>query len=180
MNGYSSKFVTTEYGIITGYSMQLLLLPSFFSMAISQSIIPLISNAYINKRYDYIKKKIKEIILLSFLIGLIYIIILNINPKYFMNLIYNTNQGIKYLKIMSPIFILLYVQSPLTSILQSINKSKESMKSTIEGIIIKTLLMIVLSFMHFGVYSLIIPMLVNIIYVTIHNFIVIKKSINSF
>ncbi len=180
MNGYSSKFVTTEYGIITGYSMQLLLLPSFFSMAISQSIIPLISNAYINRRYNYIKKKIKEIILLSFLIGLIYIIILNINPKYFMNLIYNTNQGIKYLKIMSPIFILLYVQSPLTSILQSINKSKESMKSTIEGIIIKTLLMIILSFMHFGMYSLIIPMLVNIIYVTIHNYIVIKKSINSF
>ena len=97
-----------------------------------------------------------------------------------MNLIYDTNLGIKYIRIMSPVFILLYIQTPLTSILQSINKSKESMKSTIEGTIIKTILMIILSYMHFGMFSLVIPMLINIIYVTIHNFIVIKKELSSF
>lgn len=180
LNGYSTKYITTEYGIVTGYSMQLLLLPSFFSMAISQSIIPLISNAFINKRFKYIKKKIKEIILLSFIIGFIYILVININPNFFMNLIYNTNLGTNYLRIMSPIFILLYIQTPLTSILQSINKAKESMKSTIEGTIIKTILMIILSFMHFGMYSYIIPMLINIIYVTIHNYLVIKKELSPF
>ena len=97
-----------------------------------------------------------------------------------MNLIYNTNEGIDYLKIMSPIFILLYIQSPLTSILQSINKAKEAMKATIVGIIIKTILMFVLSYLHFGIYSFLYPMLINIIYVTVHNYISIKKSINSF
>lgn len=178
INGYSSNYIVREYGILTGYTMQLLLLPSFFSMAISQSIIPLISRAYSNKKYKYIKRKIRDIILLSFLIGLIYIIIININPKYFMDLIYNTKLGTKYLKTMSPVFILLYIQGPLTSILQAINKAKESLKSTIEGIIIKTILMILLSYMHFGIYSLIYPILINIIYVTIHNYIVIKKSFN--
>ena len=180
INGYSSNYVIKEYGILTGYSMQLLLLPSFFSMAISQSIIPLISNAYSNKKYNYIKRKIRDIVLLSFLIGFIYILIINSNVKYFMNLVYNTNLGIKYIKIMSPVFILLYIQGPLTSILQSINKANESMKSTIEGIIIKTILMVILSYMHFGIYSLIYSMLINIIYVTLHNYIVIKKTINSF
>ncbi len=177
LNGYSSKFITTEYGILTGYSMQLLLLPSFFSMAISQSIIPLISNAYINKKYSYIKKKIKEIILLSFSIGFIYILLILLKPEYFMKLIYNTLDGIKYLKIMAPFFILLYIQGPLTSILQSINKSKEAMKGTIVGTIIKIILMIILSYMHMGIYSLIIPIIINIVYVTIHNFL---KIINSF
>ena len=81
---------------------------------------------------------------------------------------------------MSPIFILLYIQTPLTSILQSINKSKEAMKGTIEGIIIKTILMIVLSYLKLGMMAYIIPILINIIYVTIHNFIVLKKTINSF
>lgn len=180
INGYSSNYVIKEYGILTGYSMQLLLLPSFFSMAISQSIIPLISNAYSNKKYNYIKRKIRDIVLLSFSIGFIYILIINSNVKYFMNLVYNTNLGIKYIKIMSPVFILLYIQGPLTSILQSINKANESMKSTIEGIIIKTILMVILSYMHFGIYSLIYSMLINIIYVTLHNYIVIKKTINSF
>lgn len=180
INGYSKNYITIEYGIITGYSMQLLLLPSFFSMALSQSIIPLISNAFVNKKYDYIKKKIKEIIFISSSIGILYVTIILLRPSFFMNLIYNTNEGIKYLKIMAPIFILLYIQSPLTSILQSINKAKESMKATIYGIIIKTILMVIFSYLHFGIYSYIYPMLINIIFVTIHNYLSIKKSINSF
>ena len=177
LNGYSAKYITTEYGILTGYSMQLLLLPSFFSMAISQSIIPLISKAYINNKTNYIKKKIKEIILLSFSIGFIYIVLILLKPDFFMKLIYNTKDGIKYLKVMAPFFILLYIQGPLTSILQSINKSKDAMKGTIIGTIIKIILMIVLSYMHMGIYSLIIPIIINIVFVTIHNYL---KIINSF
>ena len=161
-------------------NMQLLLLPSFFSMAISQSVIPIISNAYVNKKYIYIKNKIKEILFISFIMGFIYLFIIMLNPLYFLKLIYNTNKGIAYIKIMAPIFILLYIQSPLTSILQSINKSNESMKSTIEGTILKIITMIILSFLKLGMYAYIIPMLINIVYVTIHNLIVLKKEINSF
>lgn len=180
INGFSKSYIKIEYGIITGYVMQLLLLPSFFSMAISQSIIPLISNAFINKKYDYIKRKIKEIIFLSFMIGFIYILILLINPTYFMKLIYNQTKGINYLKQMSFIFILLYIQGPLSSILQSINKAKEAMKITVIGVILKLLLTIILSFLHFGIYAYIYPMLINILFVTLLDYIVIKKNINSF
>lgn len=180
INGFSKSYIRIEYGIITGYVMQLLLLPSFFSMAISQSIIPLISNAFINKKYDYIKRKIKEIIFLSFMIGFIYILILLINPTYFMKLIYNQTKGINYLKQMSFIFILLYIQGPLSSILQSINKAKDAMKITVSGVILKLLLTIILSFLHFGIYAYIYPMLINILFVTLLDYIVIKKNINSF
>ncbi|MBR3116977.1 MAG: oligosaccharide flippase family protein [Bacilli bacterium] len=180
INGYSNSYISTEYGIITGYAMQLLLLPSFFSMAISQSIIPLISNAFVNKRYLYIKKKIREIIIISLIIGLTYTIVINIKPIFFLETIYNTNKGTNYIKILSPVFILLYIQTPLTSVLQSINLATESMKATIYGIIIKTILMIVLSFFKFGIYAFIYPMLINIVFVTIHNYIKIKRSINSF
>ena len=180
INGFSKSYIKIEYGIITGYVMQLLLLPSFFSMAISQSIIPLISNAFINKKYDYIKRKIKEIIFLSFMIGFIYILILLINPTYFMKLIYNQTKGINYLKQMSFIFILLYIQGPLSSILQSINKAKDAMKITIIGVLLKLLLTIILSFLHFGIYAYIYPMLINILFVTLLDYIVIKKNINSF
>ena len=157
--------------------MQLMLLPSFFSMAISQSLIPVISNAFFNKRYKYIKKKIREIIFLSFLIGFFYTVIILINPNLFLKLIYNTNLGANYVKIMAPIFILLYIQSPLTAILQSINLANKSMLSTIYGVIIKTVLMIILSFLKCGIYAFIIPMLLNIIFVTTYNYIQIKKHI---
>ena len=51
--GYSNTFITREYGIINGYVYPLLLLPSFFTMAISNALLPVISNSYSHK--DYLK-----------------------------------------------------------------------------------------------------------------------------
>ena len=45
-SGYSNDFIINEYGIINGYVMPLVLLPSFFTLAISQAIIPVISYNY--------------------------------------------------------------------------------------------------------------------------------------
>ena len=56
MNGYTNNFITYEYGILTGYVMPLLLMPSFFSMAISQATIPVISNGYVNNKIEYVKR----------------------------------------------------------------------------------------------------------------------------
>ncbi len=66
--GYSGDFITLEYGVINGYVYPLLLLPSFFTLAISSSILPVVSNSYSNRNYDYTKKKIKQDILFSLLI----------------------------------------------------------------------------------------------------------------
>ena len=49
--GYSSKYITMEYGILSGYVMPLLLLPSFFTMAISQALLPGVSREYTRKNY---------------------------------------------------------------------------------------------------------------------------------
>ena len=175
MNNYSSNYITYEYGVFTGYVMPLLLLPSFFSMAISQASIPVISNAYANNKINYVKKKIKQAISLSFIIGLLFTIIIMIFPNECMKLIYNTNEGVNIIRIIAPFFILFYVEGPLISILQSIGKAKDSFYSTLIGILIKILLMILLSFMHIGIYTLIIPTLINIIFVTLFNAYKLKK-----
>ena len=175
MNGYNANYITYEYGILTGYVMPLLLLPSFFSMAISQATIPIISNSYANNKINYVKLKIKQSLTLSFTIGLIFTIFIMIFPNQCMKLIYNTSSGVNYIRLIAPIFLLYYVQGPLVAVLQAIDKAKDAFISTLIGIIIKILLMILLSFMHIGIYALIIPTLINIIYVTIFNAYKIKK-----
>lgn len=179
-NGYSNNYITSEYGIINGYTIQLLMLPSFFTNAISQVIIPNISNAYINKQYSYIKTKIKQVFAISLFIGISYTIIVMLKKETIMNLIYNTNKGINYINIIAPVFILLYLEGPINSILQSINKSKTILLTSIIGIIIKYILMIILSYLKYGIYSFIIPMLINIIIVVLLNLIKIKKELSSF
>ena len=175
INGYTNKYITYEYGIITGYVMPLLMLPSFFTMAISQATLPVISNAYANSKIEYVKKKIKESLSLSTIIGIIFTIVLMIYPDFFMKLIYNTTEGVNYIRIIAPFFLLYYIQVPLVSVLQALNKAKEAMMSTLFGIIIKLSLMIGLSYLKIGLYPLIIATIVNILYVTIFNYIKVKK-----
>lgn len=175
INGYTNKYITYEYGIITGYVMPLLMLPSFFTMAISQATLPVISNAYANNKIEYVKKKIKESLSLSTIIGIIFTIVLMIYPDFFMKLIYNTTEGVNYIRIIAPFFLLYYIQVPLVSVLQALNKAKEAMMSTLFGIIIKLSLMIGLSYLKIGLYPLIIATIVNVLYVTIFNYIKVKK-----
>lgn len=175
LNNYTNDYITYEYGIITGYVMPLLMLPSFFSMAISQATLPVISNAYANNKILYVKEKIKQSLSISLFIGLIFTIFIMLYPEFFMNLIYGTTDGVNYIRIIAPFFLFYYIQVPITTILQALNKSKEAMLSTLVGIFIKLGLIISLSYMHIGIYSLIIGTIVNMIYVTIFNYIKVKK-----
>jgi stage V sporulation protein B len=173
--GYSNNFILTEYGILNGYVLPLLLIPSFFTQAISSALIPVISKAYTDNRFVYVKNKIKQAEILSLGLGLLATIIFITFPDFLLKLVYNTNNGIDYLKIMAPFFLAYYAQVPLTAALQAMGKAKEAMMSTIIGIIVKTALIVILSAMHIGLYGLIIATIVNIFIVTIDNYLKIKK-----
>ena len=173
--GYSNKFIITEYGIISGYVIPLLLLPSFFTMAISQALIPVISRSYVNNHLRYVKNKIKQAIFFSLLIGIPVTLIFEIMPEIPLKLIYNTNEGITYIRVLAPICLLQYIQSPLASSLQAMGKAKEAMHSTLIGIIIRTSLLFILSSLKIGMWGLVIATSINIIFVTLYQFKKVKK-----
>ena len=176
MVGYSSNYITIEYGIINGYVYPLLLLPSFFTMAISNALMPVVSNCYSNRNYRYTKYKIKQAILLSLMIGIPCTLLFMFIPEFFLNLIYNTNEGVNYIKIIAPIFILHYIQGPLTTSMQGMGLAKEAMMGTLMGSVIKTILLFVLSLFGIGMWGLLIASLSNIVFVTLHHaYYVIKK-----
>lgn len=168
--GYNSSYITIEYGIINGYIYPLLLLPSFFTLAISNALLPIVSNNFTNRNYQYTKYKIKQAIKLSLIIGIPCTLIFMTIPEIPLKLIYNTTEGINYIKIISPFFILLYIQGPLTASMQAMNKAKEAMIGTLTGALIKTILLIVLSYLKIGIWSLIISNITNIIYITIQHY----------
>lgn len=174
-SGYSSSYIIKEYGVITGYVYPLLLLPSFFTMAISTSLLPIISSSYAKGLYKYAKKKLKQAIYISLGIGVFCTCFFMTIPDILLNFIYNTNLGINYIKIIAPFFILHYIQGPLTSYLQAIDKSNIAMYGTLVGAIIKNILLIILP-LFIGFNGFIISSLINIIYVTVHHIYHVKKS----
>lgn len=161
--GYSSKFIIREYGILNGYSLSLLLLPQFFTMSISTSLIPELSKYYSIKDYDMCKKRVKQIVSLSLLIGLVSTSLIFCIPEYFLKLIYNTTLGSNYIRILAPFFLLYFINTPINNALQAIDRSKEAMFTTIVSSIIKLILIGVLSIFKIGIYGLIISIIVNLI-----------------
>ncbi|MBR7042511.1 MAG: oligosaccharide flippase family protein, partial [Bacilli bacterium] len=176
--GYTNTYITHEYGIITGYIFPLLLIPSFFTMAISTSLLPTISASLAKKRINYAKKKLKEAIYLSLLIGVTSTIIFILIPDILLKFIYNTNSGINYVRIIAPFFIMHHIQGPLTSYMQASNMANIAMLGTLKGAVIKNITLVILS-LFLGIYGFIISSIINIFYVTIHHAYYIYKSFKS-
>ena len=166
--GYSSNYITLEYGVITGYVYPLLFIPSFFTSAISTALLPVISNSYSKGNFNYAKKKLKQALSISVFIGIIFTIIFMLFPEFLLKFIYNTTMGINYIRFICPFFLLYYIQGPLTSYLQAINMADIAMKGTFVGAIIKNILLLFLP-LFLGIWGFIIASLVNIFYVTIQH-----------
>lgn len=176
-SGYDNNYIVNEYGILSGYVIPLILLPSFFTMAISQALIPVVSNSYANNKKEMVKRKIIQAISFSLLIGIPITILFEVFPEYFLRLIYNTNQGISYLRILAPICILQYIQAPLASSLQAMGKAKDAMMSSVIGVIIRTTLLMIGCNIKIGMWGLVIATSINIIFVTIHQIKKVRKYV---
>lgn len=167
--GYSSKFITTEYGILSGYVMPLLLLPSFFTMAISQALLPVVSREYTRGNYTFVRRKIKQAILYSLAIGIPVTLFFIIFPELPLKLIYHTNEGISYMRFLAPVCLFQYIQSPLSSCLDAMGRSRDAMIGTTIGVIIRSIFLVLLSLLNIGLWGLIIAISLNVLAVTFYS-----------
>ena len=165
--GYPSSFVIKEYGIYNAYSLGLLTMPGFFINALCQALVPEISKYKDNKKI--IKRRIKQTIIFSLLIGIISSLIILVYRNNLLLLVFNTTKGANYIKILSIFFVLFYLEAPLMSILQAIGKSKTTFKITTFGVVIKLLSLSLLSLLKIGIYSLIYAEAINITFVVYLN-----------
>ena len=161
--GYTNEYIVYEYGIINAYALSTLLLPQFFTQNMSTSLIPELAKYYKLKDIKTCKKRIKQIILLSCLIGSISTIAITIFPEFFLNILYNTKEGIDYIRLLSPFTILFYIEYPLINSLQALGHVKECMNITIKTSIIRILSIVLLSLLKIGMYSLILSIIINLI-----------------
>ena len=167
--GYSNNYITNEYGILSGYVMPLVLLPSFFTLAISQALLPVVSKEYAKGNKKVVKRKIKQAIMISLLIGIPVTVSFLIMPKFFLKTIYHTTEGVGYVRVLAPICLFQYVQSPLSFSLDAMGKSKDNFTATTIGVVIRTLFLFILSLLRIGLWGLIIAISLNVLAVTFYS-----------
>ena len=175
--GYSTTYMTNEYGIMSGYVLPMVSMPSFLTGAISNALLPVISKAYHYKRTNEVKRKIKQAIFFSLLIGIPATIIFVLFPEVSLNIIFKDASGAFYLKIAAPIFLISYVCGPMMSALQAMDKAKEVMIISIISIIIKCLSLFFLTYLNIGMLSLLFSSLLAYVYLTISLALMVKKGL---
>lgn len=175
--GYTSSFIVNQYGVLSGFVLPLLLLPSFFTLAISQALLPVISKATAKNDYHYARKKIKQSILFSLLIGIPMTLLFILIPEVFLQTIYHTNQGVAYMRFLAPFCLLQYIQAPLSSSLDAMGHSKDNFKATIIGTIIRCSTLFIFSCFHIGLWGLLFSTSINIVFTTLYNYYQVKKAL---
>ncbi len=161
--GYSNNFILSEYGIYNAYVIPILTMPSFFTLALNTTLIPEISKNYRDK--SHVRKRLIQSLIISGLIGLLFCIYIFFQGDFILKVLYATDKGSEYLKLLSIFFPLFYLEGPLVSTLQGLNMSAYTMKVTLIGCIIKLISMAVLCLFSIGIYSLIISEIIDIIIV---------------
>lgn len=173
--GYSSEFIMMEYGAYNAYSIALLTMPSFFVAAISSALIPEVSKFYQKGKIDMLKRRFKQAMGISFVLGLGFSIFIFLFKEPLLWILYHTKSGLDYISVLTPFFVLFYLESPLISMLQGLGLANFTMKITFIGVILKTIVLAIFSFFRIGLYGLIISEIVNIIFVVGTNLYKIKK-----
>ncbi len=171
--GYDNNYILTEYGIYNAYVLSLLTIPSFFVLALNTSLIPEISKYKDNKKH--VKKRLKQSLIISFLIGLISNTLVYIFTDELLLIVFKTTSGSEYIKFLCPFFVFLYLEGPLASALQALNYAKYTMTVTIVTTIIKLLTLFLFSLLHIGLYGLLISEIINIYLIIYLNAKKIKK-----
>ena len=175
--GYNTFEITMNYGIISGYVLPMVAMPSFLSGAISSALLPVVTKYYEEKKINHLKNKIKQAILLSLAVGIPFTIIMILFPEFCLNVLFNTNEGINLLRIAAPIYLIAYIEGPLVSSLHAMNKSNTVLLSSVIGNIIKIVVLFITSYFNIGMLSLLIAYLFYLLYITIHQIIAVKKLV---
>lgn len=173
--GYSNSFIINEYGIYNAYVIPLLIIPSFIVQAISTALIPEISKSYERKDTKNIKKRLKESLVLSLMLGIITNVFVFLFPEFLLKTVYNTTSGVEYIKVLSLFFIIYNLEGPLSSTLQALGDTRLAFRATSLGIIAKTLSIACFSLLKIGIYGLVIGEILNILIVVIMNLKSIKR-----
>ena len=167
--GYPNSVIVREYGIISGYALPLILLPSFFSNAISQALLPVITKKYKMRDIAGVKRKIRQGIAYSLLIGIPLTIVLEMFPEKLLKLLYNTTSGVSYIRFLAPVCLLQYIQAPLASTLDALGMSKENFTSNLAGVLTRLVMLPLFSLIKIGMWGLIFSTSLNVVVVTMMN-----------
>lgn len=176
--GVSATVITRLYGELSGLAITFLTLPSFITYSMSVTLVPTISEAAAQKRYDVIQSRLHQALKISMITGGLAVVITYVFAEPLMKLMYNAPNVAVYVKLMAPFFFIFYFQQPLQATLQALNHARAAMMNTVFGAAVKVAAIFVLASQpELGIIGAALGYVINVVLVTLLHFATVVKSV---
>ncbi|PTX55345.1 stage V sporulation protein B [Melghirimyces profundicolus] len=176
--GISVAASTAMYGRLEGMAIPLLFFPAFITYALSVSLVPAISEAAAKGQQRMVEHRLNQAMRLSLVVGGPCAAVMFVLAAPLTDLLYNNVSVARLLRIMAPFAVFLYLQGPLSAVLQGLDKAKDAMKNSIFGAVVKTTLIFFLGSQPFlGIDGVVIAINCGIVIVTVLHFLSVLRYI---
>ncbi|MGG1555721.1 stage V sporulation protein B [Paenibacillus ferrarius] len=166
--GITTKLATAQYGALQGMIIPIILLPSALTMSLSVSLIPSLSEAAARKDMKTIHMRLHQSLKLALVTGAPFAVLMFVLAEPICTYMYNQPDVSTMLKMMAPVAIFIYFQSPLQAALQALNKPGAALVNTLIGSVVKLLLIYFLaSRPELGIQGAVFAININIVLVTL-------------
>lgn len=149
-----------EYGILTSYVFPILVLPSYFIIAISNYFLPDLAKSIETRDYQTGYLIFLKLISTSLGLGIIFTNIIFFGSDFLFNTLYKTTKGAEYLKVLAFPFLIFYIETPCIISLHALSRSNKTILSTIISSLIR-LFLLFFSIKYLSVYAVAISTLVG-------------------
>ncbi|MFC5466711.1 stage V sporulation protein B [Lederbergia graminis] len=176
--GVAAGVATKQYGLLTGYALPLLMLPSFITFSLSTSLVPAISEANASRNHKLVEHRLQQALRFALLTGGLAVIVLYVYAEPLMTLMYGSPKGYEFIRLMAPFFIFHYYQGPLQAILQALDLARAAMINSLIGAIIKISVIFALSSQpSFGINGAALGIAAGTVLITMLHFATVLKKI---
>ncbi|WP_306278125.1 stage V sporulation protein B [Terribacillus halophilus] len=166
--GVGTALATRQYGELTGYALPLLFLPTFITHSLATALLPSISEANEQNRHQFVHYRIHQAIRLSFASGAIATVTLTIFAGPILHYMYGSESAERFILLMAPFYIMMYIQMPLSTALQALDAAKSAMWNTVIGAGAKIIILVSLgSNAKFGIIGIAISLIVTVVLITL-------------
>ncbi|MDI3257492.1 MAG: stage V sporulation protein B [Kyrpidia sp.] len=131
--GMTATMATAFYGQYAGMAVPLILLPTVVTYSLSTALVPAVSEAAAEQRTSLIRRRLSQALRISALIGFPASAWLYLFAEPLAEILYHNASVAVIVKQLAPMGFLLYLQTPVASILQGLDRADLAMRNSIAG-----------------------------------------------
>ncbi len=165
--GVGTAMATRQYGELTGYALPLLFLPTFITNSLATALLPSISEANEQNRHQFVHYRIQQ-----YITAFCFRCNSNSNSdgisRSESSIICTEARARSDSSCSWLLYLMMYIQMPLSTALQALDAAKSAMWNTIIGAGVKIILLVSLaSNAKFGIIGVAISMIVTVVLITL-------------